>query len=363
MPGRAGKVRRTRFPGPALPLVLVAVLSVGGFVTLNKTVTLRIDDRVQEVGTFAGSVGALLEEQGVEVGEHDEVSPPPAASLDDGMSVRVLVAKEITLLLNGTQRTVYVTGDRVQDVLDQINVRAERTASIEPSRSAPIEDGDVIVYREAVAVKLTVGGSSRQIITNDPDVGTMLDGLGIVVRKSDRLTPVSSTPLSDGLSVRVVRVGTRVVTEDEQVPYGTQTRQSNEYLQGVRKVIRAGTSGLRRTTYEVRVEDGKEVARHQVGSRVVREPVDQIVVVGTRPPNTQSGVASWYHRTGMVAAHRTLPFGTEVRVTNVANGRSVTVVINDRGPYIDGRVIDLSDDAFAALAPLGAGTINVRLSW
>ncbi|HEX6263301.1 MAG TPA: septal ring lytic transglycosylase RlpA family protein, partial [Actinomycetota bacterium] len=44
-------------------------------------------------------------------------------------------------------------------------------------------------------------------------------------------------------------------------------------------------------------------------------------------------------------------------------GRSVWVTIDDRGPYIDGRIIDLSDDAFLQLAPLGAGTINVRITW
>jgi rare lipoprotein A len=89
------------------------------------------------------------------------------------------------------------------------------------------------------------------------------------------------------------------------------------------------------------------------------------VVRGTKPRqyNAQTGVATWYERTGMVAAHKTLPFGTEVTVTNLANGRQVTVVINDRGPYASGRIIDLSDDAFAALAPLSRGTINVRINW
>jgi len=91
--------------------------------------------------------------------------------------------------------------------------------------------------------------------------------------------------------------------------------------------------------------------------------VKELVVEGTRPPRSESGVASWYHRVGMVAAHKTLPMGTEVHVTNVANGRTVTVIINDRGPYIEGRIIDLSDDAFARLAPLGVGTVNVRITW
>jgi len=84
-----------------------------------------------------------------------------------------------------------------------------------------------------------------------------------------------------------------------------------------------------------------------------------------------SGVASYYwqgQRTasgarfnpdGLTAAHRTLPFGTRVLVTNHSNGRSVTVTINDRGPFIKGRVIDLSRGAASAIGMTGAGLARV----
>ncbi|MCN0154760.1 septal ring lytic transglycosylase RlpA family protein [Salinispora arenicola] len=62
----------------------------------------------------------------------------------------------------------------------------------------------------------------------------------------------------------------------------------------------------------------------------------------------------------MTAAHKTLPFDTRVRVTNPATGTSVTVRINDRGPFVEGRCIDLSRAAFAEIAPLNAGHVEVR---
>ncbi len=77
----------------------------------------------------------------------------------------------------------------------------------------------------------------------------------------------------------------------------------------------------------------------------------------------ETGTASWYRRSGLTAAHPSLPLGTEVDVTNVETGRSVTVVINDRGPYVPGRIIDLSDDAFSRIASLADGTCRVRLAW
>ncbi|MBQ1074187.1 septal ring lytic transglycosylase RlpA family protein [Micromonospora sp. C31] len=62
----------------------------------------------------------------------------------------------------------------------------------------------------------------------------------------------------------------------------------------------------------------------------------------------------------LTAAHKTLPFNTKVRVTNPANGRSVTVRINDRGPFVEGRCLDLSRAAFADIASLDAGHVQVR---
>lgn len=86
----------------------------------------------------------------------------------------------------------------------------------------------------------------------------------------------------------------------------------------------------------------------------------------------QRGVASWYgsgHRTangerfnpnGLTAAHRTLPFGTRLRVVNQKTGRSVVVRINDRGPFVGNRVIDLSRGSARALGVQGVANVSLH---
>jgi len=69
----------------------------------------------------------------------------------------------------------------------------------------------------------------------------------------------------------------------------------------------------------------------------------------------------WFNPNAMTAAHKTLPFGTRVRVTHLGNGRSVDVVINDRGPYIAGRIIDLSKAAAGVINMQGQGIAKVRM--
>ena len=69
-----------------------------------------------------------------------------------------------------------------------------------------------------------------------------------------------------------------------------------------------------------------------------------------------------FNPNGMTAAHKTLPFGTRLLVTNVATGKSVVVRVNDRGPFIRGRVLDLARGAAAAIGMIPAGTASVRMA-
>ncbi len=76
---------------------------------------------------------------------------------------------------------------------------------------------------------------------------------------------------------------------------------------------------------------------------------------------TQTASGEKFDANELTAAHPTLPFGTRLRVTNVATGRSVTVRVNDRGPYVPGRVVDVSYSAAQSLGMVGKGVANVRL--
>ena len=68
-----------------------------------------------------------------------------------------------------------------------------------------------------------------------------------------------------------------------------------------------------------------------------------------------------YNRDLKTAAHKSIPFGSTVKVTNVRNRKSVVVKINDRGPFVKGRIIDLSKSAFSRIGKLSSGIINVRI--
>ena len=106
----------------------------------------------------------------------------------------------------------------------------------------------------------------------------------------------------------------------------------------------------------VRSPTSFETDRHPTATKVTSYGLASFYSEGTR---TASG--EQFNPNAMTAAHPNLPFGTKLRVTDVASGRSVVVRVNDRGPFVPGRVVDVSYSAAASLGIIGRGTAKVKL--
>ncbi len=150
-----------------------------------------------------------------------------------------------------------------------------------------------------------------------------------------------------------------------EVPFRTLYRDSKDVPPGVERVVRPGRTGLVARTARLTFEGSRLVGRSPAGTEVLRPAADRVVLRGAWPAlgYRECGTAAWTPGSGPAALHRYLPLGTEVTVTDRRTGRGVTVVINGRGRFVAGRVIDLSLDAFAAIAPPADGLDEVCLSW
>ena len=107
---------------------LVLLGLVGGsaaYVAAQKSVTLTVDGQAREVRTYAGTVGDVLEEEGLQTQSHDVVLPDAAAPVADGDTVVVNRARPLTLTVDGVQSEVYVTALSVDEALAQLGYRAE----------------------------------------------------------------------------------------------------------------------------------------------------------------------------------------------------------------------------------------------
>jgi len=221
--------------------------------------------------------------------------------------------------------------------------------------------GSIINLERAPIIKLNDGKKNLELRSWVGTVGELLAEKGIELGVDDKTNFRSDSRIYDGIELSIIRVAITTVIESENIKFKIETKSNPQVEKGVKKVLQRGELGEKKLYYEVRREDGVEVSRKLIKTEIVEEPVNEIVEVGTKVLVYLSGEASWYSAPAMTAACRDVPKGTIVRVVNTSNGKSVVVKIND---YIGhrGRVIDLSSDAFAQLAPLGQGVIkNVRI--
>ena len=372
----ATRVRKLRVRRAIGRTSLAGTILAGGvlYVALQKNVTLVVDGQARPVATFDSNVGELL--HGIsEPGDH--VMPSPSTSLADGMVVVVdRPIPPVAAVPSSPTGGVWAVGG-VSGAL-----REELLAPAETALSADAATGPSAIVEERVVVM----GKVRDVLTNASTVGTLLSAMGIEPDGRDRVLPSPSTPLSKTTTVRYVDVDQRTRKVRSPIPFGTYTTYSSSMAPGSVHVVREGKPGRFERTYRVRTEDGKVVKKQQIDQHVVDAPVAEHRVIGGAPPapdpaptqpapaqsggsasgsGVEVGEASWYSfapGSGFTAAHPWLPFGTHVTVTNLANGRRVTVVINDRGPF-GGRSIDLSQEGFAQIAPLSQGVAHVRLTW
>ena len=136
-----------------------------------------------------------------------------------------------------------------------------------------------------------------------------------------------------------------VVTQKSELRASRQA--SLDHGQTTSSMMKRRVVAVRKHTASRRDASDIKTASHGVAS---------FYTEGTKTANGEK-----FNTLDMTAAHPTLPFGTKLRVTNVASGRSVTVRVNDRGPYVQGRVVDVSYSAADALGMVGKGVAKVKL--
>jgi hypothetical protein len=273
--------------------------------TVPQKIFLNDNDLLFETTSSAKTVGDFLTEKKIALGEHDQVFPEKEAHLTSGKIVRVLRARKIKILVAGQTLEKWTLQKTVAGVIAENNIQLGRLDKVSPETT---------------------------------------------------LVPVSNAPIV------ITRIDVEEKIVNEEIAFKEIANEDNSLNWREKKITQTGEKGLREIKYRITYKNSKEVERIVLEKKIIKEPVAQIVTQGTliKTGKTHKGVASWYAwKGGLFAANPWLPMGSYVKVTNPNNNKSVIVQINDRGPFGNGRIIDLDKVAFARIAPIGAGVANI----
>ncbi|WP_395659821.1 ubiquitin-like domain-containing protein [Nocardioides sp.] len=298
-PSRLNRIVRSR----PLMLVLAGVVvlavagSTWGYSALSKTVTLSLDGRSEQVTAFGGTVGDVLEAQGVEVSDRDVVAPSLDEKVEDGSKITVKFARPLELEVDGQSQTYWVTATTVSRALQEIG-RGYHGAELSASRGGSIDREGMtleVVTPKTLHVKIAGHRMVKKTVTA-LTVEDALDELGVEVGKDDETKPGPQHRLEDGdtLVFTDVRVLTKRV-KGEVVDFGTVEQDDDSMTEGETTVAREGRTGLRDVTYRIVYRNGQVTSRKVLEQHVLRAPVSEIVKVGTQAPavSFSSGSTVW----------------------------------------------------------------------
>ncbi len=371
---------RHAYSSLAFVVVLLFVALVGarifGATPPVRYVAVSVDGSVSTIETRGRSVSDALAAANVELGKHDRVLPSASTPLTDETNVRVLRSFPVILDFDGTTRRVQTTRKSAEALSRELAL-GDAVVTSAPKR---LSAGAAVTLRTPRSITVLADGSSRTLTTTNLTIGEALFASGVAIGVNDEVTPPVGSAVTKGLTIRVTRLsqGERAVLV--AVPAGEELRNDSSLDVGAKRVLRPGTNGQNRVIYRVALRDGVETSRQAIRTEVVVAPVTRIVAVGTRSvrrsaasgagapavqgtSRSESGQGTHYAFTSSSCAHKSLPFGTVVRIINLNSGASTTCTIRDRGPFATGRIIDMSLDTFARLAPLSQGVIPVRIEW
>lgn len=216
-----------------LSVIVMAVIATLTIASLRKTVTIVVDGNEVKVVTFKGTVKDLLQDKGIEVTEKDKVQPALDDELSEGKMISIKKAVEVQLVTMNKEISIQTAESTVEDMLE---------AESEVLKSQGIE------FKKGI----------------------------------DEVEPSLDTKIQKNLEIKLVKVEEVSEVAVEPINFDVVTEEDSSLDINVEEIRQDGVTGEKEITYRVLKKDGKEVSREIVGSKVTKEPVEKIIVQGTR---------------------------------------------------------------------------------
>ena len=254
----------------------------GAVVTMNKPVTLEVNGQAEEIRTFGGTVGDILDSHEIDVDKRDQVKPGVGTKVDRDMTITVNTAKKVALSVDGKETNEWTNANTVGQALADLGVDA-KGADLNAKASQRLKDkGNDIEVTTAKNLTVVADGKDHKV---SAAVGTAKEALkdtGVKLDKDDFLSVPMSAEVSDGQVLTVNRVKNDTVKDKQPIKAEVETKKSDSLYEGETKVETEGKDGEKQVTYKVKTINGEEVKKEKKDEKVLSEPKTKVVIQGTK---------------------------------------------------------------------------------
>ncbi|WP_298834158.1 G5 and 3D domain-containing protein [uncultured Planococcus sp.] len=266
----------------ATVLLFAAVLTFAIYEGTKNTVSVTANGEQEEVRTHAETVGAFLEEQEIEAGEHDFLSHSKETVIDKDLALEWDAAEQYNVTVDGEATSAWTTENTVAEILAKADIELTKYDKVSPALEEQVDEETTISVEKAYEVTIQDGLKEKKVWSTSTTVADFLKQHKVSVGKLDRVESEMDELVLPNSKVKVVRVEKVTDVVEDSVKYAVETKKDDSLLKGNEKVVQKGSNGVVKKTYEVIKENGKEVKRDLKNEKVVKEPTKQVTAVGTK---------------------------------------------------------------------------------
>ncbi|EAC3173507.1 DUF348 domain-containing protein [Listeria monocytogenes] len=263
-------------------VIVVALVFYFVFEGTKNDITIVNAGEKIESRTHAKTVSEALDEAGIKVSERDEIAPGKNAEIKDGMEIKYLPARQITINDNGTKKDVWSTKTNVADLLKDENITTRPQDVLNVALDTKLKDGLKVNIDRAIQLSLQNGTKKDTVWTTKTKVSDLLAEKNIKLDQDDRVSPAKDSNLKEKMTVEVTYVNSKAEKKNEQVKFETVYKEDDSLNKGVEKVVQEGKNGGKVVEYKVTFENGKEKKRDVIKENVTSNKTDKVVVRGTK---------------------------------------------------------------------------------
>lgn len=255
----------------------------------ERLITIHENGQERVILTRATTLGEAFKNANITLDPKDLVEPGLDHELvASNYEVNVYRARPVTIVDGSVRQKVLSPYRTAMQIAKQAGIELhpedEATVDVHTGTAVGQDVGLEMVVDRATSFTFVLYGNTTTARTQATTVEAMLKEKNIKLGASDRVSVAPSTAINPDLTVRVWREGKQTITVDEEVGFETETIKDADRPTSYKEVKTPGVKGSRSVTYEVTIQDGREVSRAEIASLVSKEPVKQVVVVGSKLP-------------------------------------------------------------------------------
>ena len=272
----------------------------------NKILTVFESGQKTSFKTNAKTVREALKAQKINFSKEDSVEP----GLDEELtgaeySINIYRAKPV-VIEDGELKTKILTAAQTPRQIAEkadLNVHNEDRLAFEESGNI-LEDGSINTLKITRAKEISVDlfGKTESFRTQAKTVEDFLKEKKIVLGKDDGISIDLKTQIANGLNFRIWRNGKQTLTVEEPTDFQTETIQDANKDSGYKEIKEAGEKGTKSVTYEVEMQNGKEISRKKINETEIKAAKKQVVIVGTKTSLPAGSHTDWMSAAGISAS-------------------------------------------------------------